>query len=376
MRLAKSFTTAARLAAACLAIAVIQGCASRPESNEPLVPMFQGQRVWNGVTTTPEGRVFVSYPQADGSGMQVAELDAQGRPYPFPDASWNGPQTWAPGTVGTGFVHVNALRVGPDGKLWIVDAGAPGMGKPAVKGGARLFRFDPQTRQLLQTYDLAAAVHPYSYIDDVRFNGRYAYITDAGAPGLIVLDLQTGAARRVLDNNNATTAMRPLRADGRAVLDAKGQPVRVHADQLEVSPDGQWLYFQPASGPMARVPTRVLNDPSASEKDIASQVKLEWADTPSTGGTAIDAKGNLYTTDTDKRRILRVSPEGKVSTVIEDDRLIWADALWIDRQGYLWIPASQLNRTPDFNGGRMEVQYPVWIYRLQIHARPSPLDHS
>lgn len=369
-------TAMARIASACLAIAIIQGCATRQESNEALVPMFQGQRVWNGVTTTPEGRVFVSYPQADGAGMQVAELDAQGRPYPFPDASWNAPQTWAPGTVGTGYVHVNALRIGPDGKLWIVDAGAPGMGKPAVKGGARLFRFDPQTRQLLQTFDLGQAVHPYSYIDDIRFNGRYIYITDAGAPGLIVLDLQTGAVRRVLDNNNSTVAMRGLRADGRAVVDTKGQPVRVHADQLEVSPDGQWLYFQPASGPMARIATRWLNDPAVSEKDIESHVELGWADTPSTGGTAIDANGNLYTTDTDKRRILRITPDGKVSTLIQDDRLVWADALWIDNQGFLWIPASQLNRTPEFNGGRMEVQYPVRIYRLQIHAQPSPRDHT
>lgn len=375
MTLAKSLNSLARIVAACLAIAVIQGCATRQESNESLVPMFQGQRVWNGVTVTPEGRVFVSYPQADSAGMQVAELDAQGRPYPFPDASWNGPQTWAPGTVGSGYVHVNALRVGPDGKLWIVDAGAPGMGQPAVKGGARLFRFDPQTRQLLQTYDLAAAVHPYSYVDDVRFNGNHAYLTDAGAPGLIVLDLRTGATRRVLDNNNATTAMRPLRADGRAVLDPKGQPVRMHADQLEVSPDGQWLYFQPASGPMARVATRWLNDPAVSEKEIASHVELAWADTPSTGGTAIDAQGNLYTTDTDKRRILRITPQGRISTLIQDDRLVWADALWIDRDGYLWIPASQLNLTPGFNDGRMQVRYPVWIYKLRTQARPSPLDH-
>ena len=376
MTLAKSLTVMARIASACLAIAIIQGCASRPESNEPLVPMFQGQRVWNGVATTPEGRVFVSYPQAEGAGLQVAELDAQGRPYPFPDASWNAPQAWVPGTVGTGYVHVNALRIGPDGKLWIVDAGAPGLGQAAVKGGARLFRFDPQTRQLLQTYDLAAAVYPYSYIDDVRFNGRHAYITDAGAPGLIVLDLQTGAVRRVLDNNNSTTAMRPLRADGRAVVDPKGQPVRMNADQLEVSPDGLWLYFQPASGPMARIATRWLDDPAISEKEIESHVELAWADTPSTGGTAIDAQGNVYTTDTDKRRILRITPKGKISTLIQDDRLIWADALWIDGQGFLWIPASQLNLTPAFNHGRMEVKYPVWIYRLQIHARPSPLDHS
>jgi sugar lactone lactonase YvrE len=365
----------AQLAAACLALFIVQGCATKPESQEPLVPVVQGQRVWNGVTTTVDGRLFVSYSQADGPGMQVAELDSQGRPDPFPAANWNVPTPSVAGTMGSGYVHVNALRTGPDGKLWIVDAGATAIGKPAVNGGARLFQFDPQTRVLLHTYDLAPAIAPYSYIDDVRFNGPFAYLTDAGAPGLIVLDLRTGAARRVLDDNASTKAARPLRADGRGLRDVKNDPVYIHMDQLEVSPDGQWLYYQPASGPMARIATRWLNDSTLAAKDVESHIDLKWADTDTTGGTAIDAKGNIYVTDTDKHRIVRISPEGKKYTVIQDDRLVWADALWIDRQGYLWIPASQQSLTPNYNGGQMAVQYPVTIYKLQINAQPSPLDH-
>jgi len=374
MRIGRNLTRAAGIAAASLALLVVQGCATKPESQDPLVPVFQGQRVWNGVTTTSEGRVFVSYSQADGPGTQVAELDAQGQPFPFPDANWNIPLPSVAGPIGNGYVHVNALRIGPDGKLWIVDAGAPGIGKAAVKGGARLFQFDPQTRSLLRVYDLAPVVNPYSFMDDVRFNGPYAYLTDAGSPGLVVLDMRTGVARRVLDSHPSVMASRPLQAEGRALKDAKGQPLYIHADQLEVSPDGQWLYFQPASGPLARINTRWLNDATVSPKDVESHVELKWANTPTTGGTAIDSQGNIYVNDTDKQRILRISPDGKQSVVIEDQRLVWADAMWIDRAGYLWIPASQQSRTPDFNGGKMEVRNPVVIYKLQIHAQPSPLD--
>ncbi|OZI36979.1 hypothetical protein CAL29_00605 [Bordetella genomosp. 10] len=376
MRIARTLSRAAGIALAGLALFIIQGCASKPEAQTPLVPVFQGQRVWNGVTTTAEGRVFVSYPQADNPGLQVAELDAQGQPFPFPDANWNVVLSSVAGPIGNGFVHVNALRIGPDGKLWIVDAGASGIAKPKVQGGARLFQFDPQTRALLRVYDLASVVKPFSYIDDVRFNGPYAYLTDAGEPGLVVLDLRSGAARRVLDRHPALTASRPLRADGHTVTDAKGQPIAIHADQLEVSPDGKWLYIQPASGPMARIATRWLDDPSASAMDVDGHVDQKWVNTPTTGGTAIDARGNIYVTDTDKHRILRISPEGKQTVVIEDNRLIWADALWIDSAGYLWIPASQQSLTPGFNDGKMDVRYPVWIYKLQINAQPSPLDHS
>jgi sugar lactone lactonase YvrE len=365
-----------QMASICAAIALLQGCASRPETTEQLVPTFQGERVWNGVTTTPQGRVFVSYPQADSPGLQLAELDPQGKPWPFPDANWNAVLPSVAGPIGQGFVHVNAVRIGPDGMLWVVDAGAPAIGKAAVRGGARLFRFDPNTRQPLQVYDLGPAVHPYSFMDDMRFNGRYIYVTDAGAPAIVVLDTQTGSVRRVLDNDRSTVAQQPLRADGRTLLDEKGQPVRISVDQLEVSPDGQWLYFQPASGPLSRIATRWLDDPSATPKDVAAHVDYGWADTPTTGGTAIDANGNIYVNDTDKRRILRIDPQGKVHTLLQDDRLVWADAMWIDSQGYLWIPASQMNLTPALNHGRMDVRFPVWIYRLRIGAQPSPRDHS
>ncbi len=36
-----------------------------------------------------------------------------------------------------------------------------------------------------------------SFVDDVRFRGGTAYLTDAGAPALIVLDPHTGKGRRV-----------------------------------------------------------------------------------------------------------------------------------------------------------------------------------
>jgi sugar lactone lactonase YvrE len=334
-----------------------------------LIPVYKGQRVWNGVATTADGQAFVSYPQADGPGMQAARLDADGTPHPFPDASWQS------GDIAHAFLHVNALRIGPDGKLWIVDAGAPGIGKPAVEGAARIFRIDPASGQIERIYTLSTATRPLSYIDDIRFHGRTAYLTDAGAPGLIVLNLDSGTARRVLDNHPSAIAQRPMFADGKPLTDADGKPLRVHADQLEVSPDGKWLYFQPASGPLARIETRFLDDPSVTPRALASRVQ-PYAETPTTGGTAIDSAGNIYVSDTNQRRILEITPDGKTSTLVADARLIWSDAMWIDAQGYLWIPASQQNLTPGFDGGKMDVHFPVWIYKLKILAKPSPIDHS
>jgi sugar lactone lactonase YvrE len=366
---------AASCATVCVLFIVQAGCTSTPAPADAsaLVPVYQGNRVWNGVATTHDGRVFVSYPQADGPGMQVAELTPDGTPHPYPDAAWN--QSSPESDIAHAFVHVNAVRIGPDGNLWVVDAGAPGIGKPAVPGAARVFRIDVQSGHIMRIYDLAKASKFLGYIDDIRFHGRNAYLSDAGAAGLIVLDLPTGAARRVLDGHPSTVDSRSMRADGRVLINEKGVEVRIHADQLEVSPDGAWLYYQAASGPLYRIGTQWLDDPRYSEEQVARHVE-PWLDTPTTGGTAIDANGNLYLSDTDQRRILRITPRRELSTVVEDSRLIGSDAMWIDTEGFLWIPATQQNLTPGFNHGQMAVNFPVWIYKLQVHASPSPIDHE
>ncbi len=243
-----------------------------------------------------------------------------------------------------------------------------------MKGGARLFRIDLGTNQITRTYDLSPVVNEKSFVDDVRFHGGVAYLTDAGSPGLIVLDLASGQARRVLENQPSTTDQRSMFADGRLLVGQDGKELRVHADQLELSPDGSTLYFQPASGPMWRIGTRWLDDASLSPSDLAGHVE-KFADTPTTGGTAIDANGNIYVSDENRRRVLRITPAGAVSMLVSDPRLIWIDAMWIDADGFLWMPAAQLNLTPGMNHGTNAVNYPVVIYKLKIGIGPPAIDH-
>lgn len=338
-----------------------------------LRPVTATDRVWTGVTTTGDGRVFVSFPSADGPGVQVGEVVSDGRIVPYPDPTWN--EVRDDHRPDGAFVHVNGLRVGPDGNLWIIDAGAPGIGMPVVPGGPRLIVVDTDSATVIRSYDLGPALRGRSYVDDLRFNGRMGYLTDAAAPGLIVLDLETGDCRRVLDGHPGTVARRPLRADGEMLRDRDGQELRIHADQLEVSPDGRYLYFQPASGPLCRIETRCLDDPAIPAEVMAEQVQ-PWVDTPTTGGTAIDAAGMIYLSDVNRRRILTIGPDRRIETLVSDPRLVWGDAMWLDGAGQLWIPAAQLNRTPGLAGGRSSVDYPVWIYRLSVNAVPPPNDHS
>lgn len=349
--------------------------AAVPASPPSLVPVWSSQRVWNGVTLDARGQAFASFPSCDGRGVQLVKLLADNGQQPYPDAAWN--RLDDRHDPAGRFVNVNAMRVGPDGLLWVIDAGAPGLGEAAIPGGARLVVIDTASDRIVQVHDLAAGVKPMSYIDDIRFSAdaRKVYLTDAGAPALLVLDLASGAVVRRLEDQPCTTDQRTMKADGKPLLTQDGSELRVHADQIEVSPDGRWCYFQPSSGPTYRVATADLENLDLPEDQLATRVDLFW-DGPTTGGTAIDAQGRIYYSDVETRRILRIDAQGDATVLIEDERLIWSDAMWIDAEGWLWLPATQQNRTPGFAGGAMSVEYPVWIYKYFIGVGPSPIDHA
>ncbi|MXP53147.1 hypothetical protein FD737_08640 [Pantoea sp. Seng] len=331
-------------------------------------------RVWNGITVSHDNRLFASLTQSEGTGLQLAEV-INNQLRAFPDDSWN---QWNANDPEHHFYHVNALRIGPDGNLWVMDSGNKGIGTgdQAVPGGAKLVHISLATGKVLNSYVFKApTLQPTSYLDDVRFNGDFAYITDPGAVGLVVLNLKSGKSWRVLDNHPLSIDHQPIYADGKKLILRDGREKRVGLDQLEVSPDGKWLYYQAIPGPLARIETRYLNDSALSAAEVAKHAE-KVRETWSTGGTAIDAEGNIYASDINTRSIKRIAPDGKVTTVVQDPRLVWIDAMWVS-DGALWMPSGQINRTPATTGGKPStVEYPVKLYRLPLPIKPSPRDHQ
>lgn len=53
-----------------------------------------------------------------------------------------------------------------------------------------------------------------------------------------------------------------------------GKPLILNTDQKEASPDGRWLYFQPLAGPMYRVETRWLDDPTIDPASLSRHVEF------------------------------------------------------------------------------------------------------
>ena len=322
--------------------------------------------IWNGVAVA-HGQVLVSGPRCVGSqGPAVARLDSHGHLVPYPDAAWN---SWHEGQDPShAFVNVNSIHLDGKGSLWAVDTGSPQFGGNPLPGGAKLVQIDLATAKVVRVISLGSDVAlPGSYVDDVRFHGDFTYSTDAGRPGIIVVNLKTGAMRRVLNDIPATTAPadRPIVVYGSTVMAPDGKPLRVNTDPMEVSPDGKWFYFGTLEAPWSRIETRWLDDFNASPETIASKVE-PWADIPPTGGTAMDANGDFYFSDLATHSVKRRTPNGKITTLVQDQRLHRVDALEIDDQHRLWLPAPQLDRVSIFHGGKSRIKWPIQLFWVPL----------
>lgn len=240
----------------------------------------------NGVSTTPDGRLFLLYARIDGSTGPTVVEHIGNTTVPYPNLEWNSYNSIE--DPATHFVRINSQRIGPDGNLWIVDVGSPSFGEPVIlPGGPKLVVIDLDTNEVSRIYPMGNVTLANSLLDDIRFNpaSGKAYLTDAGVPALIVLDLVSGDARRFLEGDVSTTGSMPISAEGHLLHGPDGGFQYIYADQLEVSPDAEWFYYQPASGGMYRVPTKALDQAyyNSSMAAVLARYTEPYALTPSTG---------------------------------------------------------------------------------------------
>lgn len=334
-----------------------------------------------GASTTPEGRTFLKLTRYDGStGSQIVEVKGNFSLSSYPDEAWNSfnASTDSLADSEVKFVSANSQRIGPDGRLWVVDSGS----LEKFPNSSKLVSFNLTTNEVDRVYYLGNVTTTDGSLNDVRFNGKYAYLTEYTIGSIIVLDLETGYARMVLREHKSTVSLMPLSAEGHLMRDtATGEFDYTNADQLEVSPDGKYFYYQPGIGYMWRVETKYLN--AALHNDTAAEQLPDlvepFALTPSTGGTAIDAEGTIYYSDGDRQEIRKLEPNGTSSLFVRDSRLLWVDAMWIDTYQRLWMCASQINRGTRFiqpDNQTDTIVKPIYVYTIETGHNPSPLDHA
>ncbi|HEY3348055.1 MAG TPA: L-dopachrome tautomerase-related protein, partial [Nitrospirota bacterium] len=227
-----------------------------------LVLVAESPRQWTGVAVSKGNRLFVNFPRwSDEVPVSVAEIGADGKTVPFPDAEWN---SWTEGKdAATHFVCVQSVYFDGDGFLWVLDPANPKFGG-VVANGPKLVKFDIAARKPVQTIAFNERVAlPNSYLNDVRIDTKrgFAYITDSGVGAIVVVNLKTGKSKRVLEDHFSTASQ-----DIRVIISGKewlrnGVRLQVQADGIALDPAGQKLYFKALTGrSLYRIDTNWLRD--------------------------------------------------------------------------------------------------------------------
>jgi len=350
--------------------------APSPTLAEVQVVAQSPDRLWTGVGVSGEGRIFVNYPRWGGPYTNaVEEILPDGSRVPYPNEAWN---NWRPGESdpAQGFVCVQSVHVDDENRLWVLDPAAPGFQGP-LPGGAKLVQIDLDTNQVQRVYTFDQTIAPPgAYLNDVRVETETetAYITDSGRGAIVVLDLPSGRARRLLSQHPSTKAEpdvtpviddRPLTQGG----DPRADPPRIHSDGLALDREFGWLYYQAlTSRTLHRVPTEALRDPNLTPRDLAQRVE-RLGRTVMTDGMLMDDAGHIYFSAIEQNAIVYRRRDAVLLTLARDDSLAWPDSFAQGPGGDLYITTSQIHRTPMFSAEDEWPQTPYLLLRLRP-ARP------
>jgi len=329
------------------------------------VASFPNQQITGVGVSVKSGRIFVNFPYwSDDHSFSVAEI-VNGQPKAFPNEEWN-----EPGPAGSRFICVQSVVVDDQDNLWILAPAAPKQ-QETVKGGPKLVKVDLTTNNVVQTIPFGEDVAPAkSYLNDVRIDTATstAFITESGKGAIIVVDLKSGKARRLLDGHKSTQPEKDVKlvVDGKQLIEQRTQqPPQVGSDGSALDAKNGYLYYHALTGhTLYRIKTSYLTDKNLSKNDLESKVETV-AQTPAPDGMLEAPGGSIYLTDLEDSAIVRWNvATNKIENIIADKRLLWPDTLSWRPGGELYVTASQIENMPRFNNGKSTRTEPYKLFKV------------
>lgn len=330
-----------------------------------IVAEFPAAHPPGNIAITPEGRIMMSQHQFYGAPLRVVELLADNSLVPFPNQAWSS----KPVQKGIGLNTVLGLRADANGIVWMLD-NSEGAGQPG-----KIVGWDTENDELYTVIYLPQPIiAENSFLNDlaVDLDNNAIYLTDTAGgdnSALIVVDLNTGFSRRVLEGDVSTRPEDiPLIIDER-VINMAGKPAKVGANPITVDPNNEWVYYAPMSGTsLYRIATVDLLDPALSPEELSSRVE-RYGDKPICDGITVDDAGNVYLTSITDHAIGVVDATGKYQILYQDKKLLsWTDGMAFSPDNYIYVTVSQLQNSPPLNNGENDFQAPFYLVRFPALA--------
>ncbi len=304
------------------------------------------------------GRLFFTvHPESRPSGAKLLEW-RNNAAIPFPDES-----------AQDGFFQTPlGVVIDRRSRLWTIDHGNHGF------GSVRLMAFDISTGEVVHDHRFSRELAPRgSFLQDLQVDpsGDTVYIADVGfwarRPALVVYDVASGAARRVLERHESvfpqdwiirTSTRRMVFFGGLAAL-------KPGVDGIAVDPGGEWLYYGAMTHDgLYRIRTADLRDRTLPAAELARRVE-RFSDKPLNDGLSADLQGRIYITDVEHGAILRVGEGRRLETLIKTPRIRWADALSFGPGGWLYVADSAIPDQVMRSKKHIASQAPYHVYRFQ-----------
>ena len=330
-----------------------------------IVAEFSAEHPPGNVAITPDGRIIMSQHQFYGAPLRVVEVLEDGSVIPFPNEAWSS----EPNSEGVGLNTVLGLRSDIEGVVWMLDR-SEGDGQPG-----KLVGWDTVNDELYRAIYLPLPIIAESpFLNDlaVDFDHNAIYITDTASgedSALIVVDLNTGFSRRVLEGDVSTRPENiPLIVNER-IINLEGKPARIGVNPITIDPNNEWVYYAPMNGKsLYRVATEDLLDPDLSAEALSNRVE-RYGDKPNCDGITIDNAGNVYVTSIGNNAIGVVDETGTYRTLYQDDKLLsWTDGMAFGNDDYIYVTVSQLQNSPPLNNGKNSFQPPFYLVRFPALA--------
>ncbi len=307
------------------------------------------------VAVSASGQVFFTvHPESRPQGNKLLQY-VDGASVPFPNVQ----------SQADLFDTVLGVVIDRQNRLWTIDHGNHGMRTP------RLLAFDLDSGELIHEQSFDELIAPSgSFLQDLQVtaDGRTIIIADASiwrkSPALIVYDIATATARRVLEGHDSVSAEDYVIRNHGNEMKFAGGIVALRGGVDGIAVDEQWLYFGALSGSgLYRVALKELTNPDTPDSQLAAHVE-RYAEKPLSDGLSMDTTGNVYVSDVEHGAVFRIGEDREPTTLIRSARIRWADALSFGPDGWLYVADSALHDVVLQPRDHIKTQGPYKIFRF------------